>query len=70
MNMNMNEFSSCTIITIAHRINTIMDCDKIVVMEDGCVSECDSPQNLLTKEDSLFHSLAKEAGLVNSSKAA
>ena len=64
-----NEFASCTIITIAHRINTIMDCDKIVVMEDGVVAECDTPQNLLQKEESLFHSLAKEAGLVKSSKA-
>merc|ERR1712012_1191835 len=57
-----NEFASCTIITI-------MDCDKIVVMEDGVVAECDTPQNLLQKEESLFHSLAKEAGLVKSSKA-
>ena len=60
-----NEFSRSTILTIAHRINTIMDSDKVVVMEEGRVKEVDSPENLLKNEDSLFYSLAKEAGLVN-----
>ena len=60
-----NEFYGSTILTIAHRINTIMDSDKVVVMEEGRVKEVDSPENLLKNEDSLFYSLAKEAGLVN-----
>ena len=59
-----NEFSGSTILTIAHRINTIMDSDKVVVMEEGRVKEVDSPENLLKNENSLFYSLAKEAGLV------
>ena len=59
-----NEFSGSTILTIAHRINTIMDSDKVVVMEEGRVKEVDSPENLLNNENSLFYSLAKEAGLV------
>ena len=63
-----NEFKTSTIMTIAHRINTIMDSDKVVVMEDGNVREFDSPQNLLMKEDSMFYSMAKEAGLTNSKK--
>ncbi|RDL39375.1 putative multidrug resistance protein [Venustampulla echinocandica] len=57
-------FSNRTIITIAHRINTIMDSDRIVVLEQGKVMEFDTPKNLLEmKEKSLFWKLAKEAGL-------
>ena len=63
-----NEFQTSTIMTIAHRINTIMDSDRVVVMEDGNVLEFDSPQNLLMKEDSMFYSMAKEAGLTTSKK--
>ena len=59
-----NEFAGSTILTIAHRINTIMDSDKVVVMEEGRVKEMDSPQNLLRYQESLFYSLAKEAGLI------
>ncbi|KWU42263.1 P-loop containing nucleoside triphosphate hydrolase protein [Rhodotorula sp. JG-1b] len=61
------EFASCTIFVIAHRLNTIMDCDKILVMNAGSVAEFDSPQNLLAEPDSIFRSLATEAGLVKTS---
>ncbi|KAI9295676.1 hypothetical protein K502DRAFT_303464 [Neoconidiobolus thromboides FSU 785] len=58
------EFSQCTVITIAHRINTVIDGDKILVLDKGRVAEFDTPANLLSrKDDSLFYSLAKEAGL-------
>ncbi|KAF9391917.1 hypothetical protein CPB97_005044 [Podila verticillata] len=56
------EFSNCTVLTIAHRINTIMDSDKILVLDQGRVAEYDSPQALLQKQDGLFHSLAVESG--------
>ena len=58
-----NEFSSCTVITIAHRLNTIMDSHKVVVMDDGHVREFDTPDNLLQTQDSVFLSMAREAGL-------
>ena len=61
-----NEFASCTILTIAHRINTIMDSDKVVVMDDGKVLEFDSPGNLLLNNNSVFYSMAKEAGIATS----
>ena len=61
-----NEFASCTILTIAHRINTIMDSDKVVVMDDGKVLEYDSPGNLLLNNNSVFYSMAKEAGIATS----
>ena len=58
------EFRHCTIITIAHRLNTIMDSDRIVVLSDGNLLEADSPARLLAKRDSAFFSMAREAGLV------
>ncbi|GAA5971441.1 hypothetical protein JCM11641_008352 [Rhodosporidiobolus odoratus] len=58
------EFADCTIFVIAHRLGTIMDCDKILVMNAGKVAEFDTPTNLLQRQDSIFRSLAVEAGLV------
>ena len=57
-------FSNCTVLTIAHRLKTIMDSDKILVLDAGIVSEFDTPKNLLRNVDSIFYSLAKDAGLV------
>ncbi|KAH8929539.1 hypothetical protein BT69DRAFT_1307047 [Atractiella rhizophila] len=62
-NVIRKEFADCTILVIAHRLNTIMDCDRILVMSAGKVAEFDSPANLLQKKDSIFYSLAVEAGV-------
>jgi ABC-type multidrug transport system fused ATPase/permease subunit len=59
--------SKRTIITIAHRINTILDSDRIVVLEAGEVKEFDSPNALIEKRG-LFYKLVKEAGLVEGMK--
>lgn len=58
-------FSNRTIITIAHRINTILDSDRIVVLEAGQVKEFDAPKKLLENKQGLFYRLVKEAGLVD-----
>lgn len=50
-------FRNSTVITIAHRIKTILNYDKVLVLEKGNVIEFDSPKNLLSKKDSLFYSL-------------
>lgn len=63
------EFKDRTILTIAHRLNTIMDSDRIVVLEQGEVAEFDTPDNLLKNKDSLFYALSKQGGLVEDDEA-
>merc|ERR1712216_414289 len=48
--MLREEFQGCTVITIAHRINTILDSDKILVMKDGLAEEFAPPDELLKDE--------------------
>lgn len=57
------QFADCTILTIAHRINTILDSDRILVLDKGSIAEFDSPIKLLQDDQSIFYSMAKEAGL-------
>ncbi|KAI0795014.1 multidrug resistance-associated ABC transporter [Abortiporus biennis] len=57
------EFASSTLLCIAHRLNTIVYYDRVLVMDAGQVAEFDTPLNLFDKEDSIFRSLCNEAGL-------
>lgn len=58
------EFKDRTILTIAHRLNTILDSDRIIVLEQGEVAEFDTPENLLKNKDSLYYALYKEGGFI------
>ncbi|RUS83667.1 hypothetical protein EGW08_008573 [Elysia chlorotica] len=58
-------FAPCTVIAIAHRLSTILDYDRVLVLHQGKVLEFDSPKVLLAKPDSVFYSLASEAGLTS-----
>ena len=58
------EFASRTVITIAHRINTIMDSTRVLVLSHGKVVEYDTPAALLANQNSEFFGMALEAGLV------
>jgi ABC-type multidrug transport system fused ATPase/permease subunit len=53
------DFSACTIITIAHRIPTVIDCDRVLVIDAGLAKEFETPNNLLERP-SLFGALVKE----------
>ncbi|PHH87585.1 hypothetical protein CDD83_8663 [Cordyceps sp. RAO-2017] len=55
-------FANRTIITVAHRLNTILDSDRVVVLDKGEVVEFDTPAELIKKQG-VFHGLMKQAGL-------
>ncbi|XP_077258461.1 multidrug-Resistance like Protein 1 isoform X5 [Temnothorax americanus] len=57
------EFKDCTVLTIAHRLNTILDSDRVIVLDKGLIVEYDSPEVLLRNPSSSFYSMAKDAGL-------
>lgn len=57
-------FRDRTIITIAHRINTILDSDRIIVLDHGTVAEFDTPAELVRRKG-VFYELVKEANLLN-----
>ncbi|XP_011611326.2 multidrug resistance-associated protein 1 [Takifugu rubripes] len=57
------QFEDCTVLTIAHRLNTIMDYTRVIVMDKGHISEMDSPGNLIAHRGQ-FYGMCREAGLV------
>ncbi|NWX83397.1 MRP1 protein, partial [Nothoprocta pentlandii] len=56
------EFHNCTILTIAHRLHTIMDSERVLVLETGRILEFDTPHNLLQQQGA-FSEMAAEAGV-------
>ncbi|KAI2474051.1 ATP binding cassette (ABC) transporter subfamily C member [Diabrotica virgifera virgifera] len=61
-------FKDCTVLTIAHRLNTIMDSDKVLVMSFGNMIEFDHPHKLLQIPDGHFHKMLLETGPVMSAQ--
>ncbi|XP_018576445.1 probable multidrug resistance-associated protein lethal(2)03659 isoform X2 [Anoplophora glabripennis] len=56
------KFEECTVLTIAHRLNTVMDSDKVLVMDAGTVKEFDQPYKLLQNPDGILYSMVQQTG--------
>lgn len=56
------KFANCTVLTVAHRLNTIMDSDKVLVMDNGCMVEFDHPHILLQNTKGHFTRMVGETG--------
>ncbi|KAL0267499.1 UNVERIFIED_CONTAM: hypothetical protein PYX00_009752 [Menopon gallinae] len=63
-----SEFKDCTVLTIAHRLNTILDSDRVIVLDKGLIAEFDTPQKLLSQPKSIFYGMAKDADLISDKK--
>ncbi|GMF54717.1 unnamed protein product [[Candida] boidinii] len=57
------EFSHCTILCIAHRLKTIIDYDRILVLDKGEIAEFDQPKTLYQQEGSIFRSMCDKSGV-------
>ncbi|KAJ7100554.1 P-loop containing nucleoside triphosphate hydrolase protein, partial [Mycena crocata] len=58
-----SQFADCTVISIAHRIDTIVDSDLILDMEDSMLTETGTPTQLISRPDSRFSQLAASQGM-------
>jgi ABC-type multidrug transport system ATPase subunit len=59
------EFKSCTMLIIAHRLNTVIDCDRLLILSSGQVLEFDTPEHLLSNEQSAFSEMVQSTGPSN-----
>jgi ABC-type multidrug transport system fused ATPase/permease subunit len=59
------DFVDATILTIAHRLNTIIDYDRVLVLDKGAIVEFDSPHALLQREGGVFRGMVEETGSNN-----
>lgn len=57
-----DKFKECTVLTIAHRLNTVMDNDRILVVDAGYAVEFDHPYMLLQRSNSYFRKLVNQTG--------
>ncbi|KAF0684084.1 Aste57867_23930 [Aphanomyces stellatus] len=56
------EFAASTVLTIAHRLDTVLDCDRVMVFDQGKLAQCDIPTVLVAQGSGLFFDLVSEGG--------
>ncbi|GFG33086.1 hypothetical protein Cfor_12110, partial [Coptotermes formosanus] len=56
------KFANCTVLTIAHRLNTVMDSDKVLVMDAGTMVEFDHPHVLLQNKNGFLFNMVQQTG--------
>jgi ATP-binding cassette subfamily C (CFTR/MRP) protein 1 len=59
------EFKSCTMLIIAHRLNTVIDCDRLLILSSGQIQEFDTPEHLLSNEEGAFSKMVQSTGPSN-----
>jgi len=57
------EFGGSLLLTVAHRLKTVIDYDRLIVLDKGVISEFDTPWNLIQKEDGIFRNMALKSGM-------
>ncbi|KII83783.1 hypothetical protein PLICRDRAFT_702353 [Plicaturopsis crispa FD-325 SS-3] len=56
------EFGDSLLLTVAHRIKTVIDYDRLIVLDKGQIAEFDTPHNLIQKEDGIFRNMCLKSG--------
>lgn len=59
--MLTHTFFSC--LSVAHRLRTVIDYDKLIVLDKGAIAEIDTPWNLIQKENGIFRNMAMKSGM-------
>ncbi|KAF9025817.1 multidrug resistance-associated ABC transporter [Hymenopellis radicata] len=65
-----DELTNSLLLTVAHRLRTVIDYDRLIVLDKGRVAEFDTPLNLIRKEDSMFRNMCLKSGTFGELEAA